>query len=88
MDLLLLLTAIFASLTGAASGDRAGAMHSLRGVAAIHAAETVQAAAQPAKRALPAVALPALSRRARVVLPRLAAAPLVPFRLAFERRLE
>ena len=87
MELLLLLTALFASLTGSASGDGAAARQ-VQGVAVIHAAEVAQAAAQPSRAALPQVAVPARARPAATVWLRLAAAPVRSLRLVYERRLE
>ncbi|MCW3847605.1 hypothetical protein OF829_10150 [Sphingomonas sp. LB-2] len=87
MELLLLLTALFASLTGSASGDQA-AVRGVQGVAVIRAAEVAQAAVQPARAALPRAVLPARVRPAVqrwfAVLP----APIYSLRLVFERRLE
>ena len=63
MELLLLLTAFLASLTGAGSGDRVA--RQVQGVAVVHAAEVAQAAVQPAQRILPAAASAAALRPAR-----------------------
>ena len=86
MELLLLLTAIFASLTGGASGtaDRAAAP----GVAVVRAAQAAQAAVQPARVALPRPAIPAAIRPERAALPLHVFAALTALRLPFERRLE
>lgn len=86
MELLLLLTAMFASLTGA-TGDRTGAVRQMQGVAVVRSAQVAQAAVQPARRRVPAVAAQAI-RPARAAWPRLAAAPVRDLRLVFERRLE
>lgn len=86
MELLLLLTAMFASLTGA-TGDRSGAVRQMQGVAVVRSAQVAQAAVQPARRAMPAVAVQAI-RPERAAWPRLAAAPMRDLRLVFERRLE
>lgn len=88
MELLLLLTALFASLTGG-SADGSGPMRTGGGVAVVRAAETVQAAVQPARRAaLPAsIAAPAPRLVRRIALAR-TAAPAAALRLAFEQRRE
>ncbi|MBO9623428.1 MAG: hypothetical protein J7500_12025 [Sphingomonas sp.] len=86
MNLLLLLTALFASLTGAGAGD--GAVRQAQGVAVVQAAEVAHAAVDPARRAIPALAAPAAARVERSILPASAAQPLVATYLPFERRLE
>jgi hypothetical protein len=86
LELLLLLTALFASLTGSASGDRQ--VRAVQGVAVVQAAGRVQAAVQPARAALPQAALPARMRPARTLWSSLAAAPIRSLRLVYERRLE
>lgn len=87
MELLLLLTALFASLTGSASGDGA-AVRQVQGVAVVQTAGRVQAAVQPARAALPLVAVPARLRPVSTAWLKLAAAPIRSLRLVFERRLE
>ena len=87
LELLLLLTALFASLTGSATGDGA-AVRQVQGVAAIHAAEVTQAAVQPSRAAHRQAAVPARVRPVRTVLLQLAASPIRSLRLVFERRLE
>jgi hypothetical protein len=86
LELLLLLTALFASLTGGSAGQQ------MRGVApritVVQAAQVAQAAVQPARRAIPAVAVQPIVRPERVAMPRLAAAPIPAIRPAFERRRE
>ena len=84
MELLLFLTALFAGLTGAVSGDHAP----VQGVAVVRAAQATQAAAQPARRALPTVVQPVFARPPRAQLPFVAQAPLTSIRSVFERRLE
>lgn len=86
MELLLLLTAMFASLTGA-TGDRTGTVRQMQGVAVVRSAQVAQAAVQPARRAMPAVAVQAV-RPERMAWPRLASTPVRNLRLVFERRLE
>ena len=87
MDLLLLLTALIASLTGGAgSGERA--VQRMPGVAVVHAAEAVQAAVQPARRAIPAVAVRAVPARAGTARPLSRGFALAAAYLPFERRLE
>lgn len=87
LELLLLLTALFASLTGSASGDGAAARQ-LQGVAVVHAAEVAQDAVQPSRVAHRHIAAPARVRPARTVWLKLAEAPVRSLRLVFERRLE
>ncbi|MCW3837863.1 hypothetical protein ACFQ1E_17605 [Sphingomonas canadensis] len=87
MDLLLILTAILASLTGGATGDRAGSLRQVQGVAVVQAAEAVQAAVQPVRAVTAQAALPALRPQA-VAIPARTAAPPAALRLPFERRLE
>lgn len=87
MELLLLLTALFASLTGSASGDGA-AVRQMQGVAVVHAAEVAQAAVQPSRAANSQAVVPARLRPARTAWLKLAAAPIRSLRLVFERRLE
>lgn len=86
MELLLLLTAIFASLTGA-GGDRGGVVQQMQGVAVVRSAQVAQAAVQPARCAMPAVAVQALRPELKAWA-RLAAAPLRSFTQVFGRRLE
>ncbi|RYD57757.1 MAG: hypothetical protein EOP60_03940 [Sphingomonadales bacterium] len=85
MELLLLLTAFFASLTGSGSGDRE--MRAVQGVAVVQAAQAAQAAVQPA-RAITAVAAAQTVRPERSTLPLGQAAPLADRHFPFERRLE
>ncbi|WP_448664850.1 hypothetical protein ACG3SL_09310 [Sphingomonas sp. CJ20] len=86
MELLLLLTALFASLTGVGVGE--GAVRQVQGVAVVRAAEGAQAAVLPARRALPVgVAAIGYAGAAQMwALPDFAA--LLATRLPFERRLE
>jgi hypothetical protein len=85
LNLLLLLTALFASLTGNGSGERAVGM---QGVAVVRSTGAAQAAVQPARRAIPAAVLPQARRSERADGYHVAAAPLVSVRRTFERRLE
>ena len=87
LELLLLLTALFASLTGSASGNGAAARQ-VQGVAVIHAAGVAQAAVQPSRAANRQAVVPARARPAETVWFTLAAAPIRSLRLVFERRLE
>ncbi|MGK6355466.1 hypothetical protein ACMGDH_09570 [Sphingomonas sp. DT-207] len=86
MNLLLLLTALFASLTGGGSGDRA--LRQVQGVAVARAAEAVQVAVDPAQRALPSVIREGRATQQRKLLPQTRTAPLAATHLPFERRLE
>lgn len=86
MNLLLLLTALFASLTGAGSGDRT--LRQVQGVAVVRAAEAVQVAVDPAQRALPAFAGRGDLTASRDLRPRTLTPPLAATHLPFERRLE
>lgn len=86
MELLLLLTALFASLTGAASSDGAGAVRQVQGVAVVRSAQAAQATVQPVSRGT--VVVQPVMRPQRSIWPRLAAAPIRSLRLVFERRLE
>ena len=86
MEFLLLLTAFLASLTGSGSADRQ--LRQVQGVAVVHAAETAQAAVQPARRAAPAVAVSQAVRVERGTLPAAASTPLAGQHFPFERRLE
>lgn len=86
LELLLLLTAFLASLTGVGQADRGG-MRQVQGVALVQAAQTAQAAVLPARRAAPTVAVPLL--RPEKTLPLAAMQPaLAALRLPFERMLE
>lgn len=86
MNLLLLLTALFASLTGGGSGDRA--LRQVQDVAVVRAADAVQVAVDPAQRALPSVIRGARATAQRKLLPQTRPAPLAATHLPFERRLE
>ena len=85
MELLLLLTALFASLTGASS-DRAG--RPVQGVAVVQAAQAAQAAVQPARRVIGVAATSTAAHVPQIVRPLVAVAPIPSLRLAFEQRRE
>ena len=85
LELLLLLTAMFASLTGAA-GDRAGTVQQMQGVAVVRSAQAAQAAVQPVS--CGTVTMQPVVRPQRTAWPRLAAEPVRDLRLVFGRRLE
>jgi hypothetical protein len=85
LELLLLLTAFLASLTGVGQADRLGVQG--QGVAVVHAAQTMQVAVQPVRRSVPVAVVPAL-RPVRTIWPASATAPLPVLHFAFERRLE
>jgi hypothetical protein len=85
LELLLLLTALLASLTGA-SGDRAGRL--VQGVAVVQAAEAAQAAVQPARRVTGVPMASFIDGIFAAIRPHIAAAPLSSLRLAFEQRRE
>lgn len=86
MELLLLLTALFASLTGV-SGR--GDVRSMQGVAVVRVAEAAQAAVLPSRHIVAAAAaLPALVRLVTIPVFHVAAAPRPTLRLAFEQRRE
>lgn len=84
MELLLLLTALFASLTGGSTGQRAP----VDSVAVVQAARVTQAAVQPARRALPTVAVQPAPAIERIASPLPYAAPISSTRSAPERRRE
>lgn len=86
MELLLLLTAFLASLTGIGQADRGG-MRPVQGVAVVQEAQAARAAVLPARRAAPAVAVPLL-RPERAAPLSVLQQPLPALRLPFERRLE
>ncbi|NYT39603.1 hypothetical protein HZY97_02445 [Sphingomonas sp. R-74633] len=86
MELLLLLTAFLASLTGVGQADRGG-MRQVQGVAVVQAAQAAQAAVLPARRAAPAVVVPLLRPEKATPLATVQLA-LAALHLPFERRLE
>lgn len=86
MELLLLLTALFASLTGV-SGEHA--LRPMQGVAVVRVAEAAQAAVAPSRAIVAAAAaLPAPVHVAALPVFHLAAEPRPALRLAFEQRRE
>lgn len=86
MELLLLLTAFLASLTGVGQADRGG-IRQVQGVAVVQAAQVAQAAVLPARRAALALPVPLLRPEQAVPLATMQL-PLGELRLPFERRLE
>lgn len=86
LELLLLLTAFLASLTGIGQADRGG-IRQVQGVAVVQAAQAAQAAVLPARRAAAAPAVPLLRPEKARPLAAVQTA-LVASHLPFERRLE
>lgn len=86
LELLLLLTALFASLTGSGSGERA--VRQVQGVAVVQAAQVAQAAVSPSRRSIPAATAPRSVSLERTVWRQGESAPLPATYLPFERRLE
>lgn len=86
LNLLLLLTAFFASLTGNGSAD--AKVHQVSGVAVVQAAKTVEAATQSARAVLPTQAEPVGLLIEAKPLPLDESAALASYYLPFERRLE
>ncbi|KRC82354.1 hypothetical protein [Sphingomonas sp. Root241] len=86
MNLLLLLTALLASLTGNGSGDRV--VRQVQGVAMVQAAQAAEAAVSRSQRTIPAVPAPRRVEAQRTVWPHSESAPLPATYLPFERRLE
>jgi hypothetical protein len=86
LNLLLLLTALFASLTGNGAGDRV--VRQVQGVAVVQAAQAAEAAVHPSQRAIPAVPAPRRIEAPRTVWPQSESARLPATYLPFERRLE
>jgi hypothetical protein len=86
LNLLLLLTALFASLTGIGASDRV--VRQAQGVAVVQAAPVAEAAVSRAGQAIPAAGLPRRAVAPRAAWPRSEAAPLIATYLPFERRLE
>ena len=86
LNLLLLLTALFASLTGIGSGERS--VRQVQGVAVVQAAGVAQAAVQPSQRVAQIQAAAIAVRTEHAVLPLPEAAALPVRHLPFERRLE
>jgi len=86
LNLLLLLTALFASLTGTGPGERA--VRQAQDVTVVRAAEAVQAAVDPARHMVPAVVRDTRIAIAQPLYPQARTAPLASRYLPFERRLE
>jgi hypothetical protein len=86
LNLLLLLTALLASLTGNGSGDRV--VRQVQGVALVQTAQAAEAAAHPSQRAIPAALAPRRVAAQDLVWPQSESAPLPATYLPFERRLE
>lgn len=86
LNLLLLLTALLASLTGAGSGDRV--LRQVQGVAVVQAAQVAQGAVQRSQRAIPAVPAPRLAEVRRTIRPHGESTVPAATYLPFERRLE
>lgn len=86
MELLLLLTALLASLTGTGSGDRQ--LRQVQGVAVVHAAEAAQAAVQPARAIIRPVQPMRATRTDTAARPLAKTAALIGQHFPFERRLE
>lgn len=86
MNLLLLLTALLASLTGTGSGDRVA--RQVQGVAVVQAAQAAETAVNRVQRAIPAVQAPRRVEAQRTIWPQSESTPLPATYLPFERRLE
>jgi hypothetical protein len=86
LNLLLLLTALFASLAGTGSGDRA--LRQVQGVAVVQAAQVAQAEVHRSQRAIPAVPTPRRVNMQQTAWPRSESVAPAATYLPFERRLE
>nr|WP_294813994.1 hypothetical protein [uncultured Sphingomonas sp.] len=86
MNLLLLLTALLASLTGNGSGDRV--VRQVQGVALVQAAQAAEAAVNRSQQTIPAVPAPRRIETRDIAWPQSESAPLPATYLPFERRLE
>jgi hypothetical protein len=86
LNLLLLLTALLASLTGNGSGDRVA--RQVQGVALVQAAQTAEAAVSRSQRTIPAVSAPRRIETRDSAWPQSESTPLPATYLPFERRLE
>lgn len=86
MNLLLLLTALLASLTGNGPDDRTP--RQVQGVAVVQAAQAAEAAVHPSQRSILAVSAPRRVEARRAAWRQSESAPLSATYLPFERRLE
>ena len=86
LNLLLLLTALLASLTGNGSGDRV--VRQVQGVALVQTAQAAEAAVSRSQRTIPAVPASRRIETRDIVWPHSESTPLPATWLPFERRLE
>lgn len=86
MNLLLLLTALFASLTGIGAADPAA--HQVEGRVVVRAVEVTEAVAQPSRHTQSRMGASRPTVFAQAVWPLVRSVSLASARLPFERRLE